>query len=488
MNLKRRIQQGVSRALLLLITLTTACQPVQPTSGVTKPTLFQKRTQTESGLVTPVPSPSTIVSNPTATSTSAPHLQINPDELRGIQARFWHPWTGELAMEIEGLVEEFNQTNIWGINFEVVGMGGSSELYEQVATHLNDGKLPNLVAASMDQIQSWETKTRTVIGLDGYILDPQWGLTSQQIADIPLAFLDQNKLDERIIAIPAQRTAPVIYYNLSWGQELGFSSPPTSPGEFKTQACAATKANLGEGERRGTGGWIIKTDPMTVISWILVFNPDFLAKLQAGEYIFNTPEVTQSFTFLRQMMDEECAWVSRNSTPYEYFASRQTLLYSGVMEDILPQTLAMQRLQSRDEWAIIPYPKTDQKPMILSSGDSYSILVDSPQKQMAAWLLLRWFLLPKNQVRIIESSGTLPVSASAVQLLTKFEQNYPEWKSSLPWIPIIQAAPQLASWRVARAVLQDAAWQIFQTNVKPSEIPGFLQILDETIPEVLQHK
>lgn len=462
---------------LALLGLLAACQPqTSAATAATPAAIASSRTPT------PAPtSPLNITPAPAQSAPAQPHLQVDPKALEKLQIQFWHPWSGKTAETVRSIVTEFNETNEWRISVVINAAGSSAMLQEQVETSLGTAQQPHVVAAPIEQLLTWRENARAVLALDDFIEDSQWGFTAQEAASFPRVFWQQDRLDERQLGIPAQRSTVVMFYNQSWARSLGFSAPPATLEEFRTQACAAAAQN-----GKGTGGWIVNTDPITLVSWMLAFQVNQPAKIGTPEYKFNNSAVNEMFLYLRQLYDDGCAWISRNPTPYEYFSDRQALFYTSWLQDIPVQARTNQRLESEDQWTVIPFPSKGQKPPVVASGPSFAVLVASPEEQLASWLLIKWLVQPENLARLVEADGAWPGTIAAVDLLTDFRDQYPQWNQSLGWIPLAEPAPRLPAWRIIRKIYQDVAWQIFRTDTKPEQIPTYLQQVDETIPEVLK--
>lgn len=423
--------------------------------------------------------------------TIIPNLLITPDSLNGTQIQFWHPWSGNSAEEIEKLVEKFNNSNEWAIKVEIHTPGSSGELFNEVDVNSDVELLPDVVVASIEHLRTWEVEQKDIIvDLNGYLHSQEWGLSDEEIANIPVVYWDKSQDEEKLLGFPAQRTVQVLFYNQSWAQELGFSDAPKSPEDFKEQTCAASKANMSDEnfENDGTGGWIISSDPLILLSWVNTFGDPGLPIEESDKYKFNTPIFNDSIKYLYQLFDENCSWSSRNPQPYEYFATRQALFYSGTLQDIAVQERTQTRLENNDNWTVIPYPSQDQKQMVILNGPSYAILRSSYTEQMASWVFIKWLSQSENEAKIVEFSTTLPVSLSTSKNLESFGKAHPQWQQTLSWVPLLKPAPQLSSWRVVRNLLQDAMWQIFYTNVTLDQIPSVLEQLDAMIPEILNYK
>jgi len=422
----------------------------------------------------------------TAIPTTIPEYLVSPDQLDGLQIHFWHPWSGELSQQVDLLVDQFNQTNEWGIHVIVRKIGSSMALVHAVELAADSQELPQVVVAPSEHLLTWLEHDRLILPLDPLIDDPWWGLSDQQRAEISLVFWLQDQSQDGQAGIPAQRSARVIVYNQSWARELGFDAPPRTVDEFRAQACAAGQALLTDNDYRndGMGGWIVDTDGLTIYSWLRSFETDPIFQGQPVEFVFDQPQAEQAFTFLRGLLDNGCAWHARNPTPQVYFYNRQALMYSASLLDLPIQVRMQAQSSSQDEWVILPFPG-DPRPTLVVSGQSYGILRSTPVTEAASWLFVRWLSLPENQARLLKAGGGLPISISAASLAEETMREIPQWASVVSWIPFAQPAPQTPGWRVARHVLEDAAWQSMQSHVPPEQIPEILEELDATIAEVL---
>jgi ABC-type glycerol-3-phosphate transport system substrate-binding protein len=479
--------------MLLFCLLIGACQalPTTPTS-VTSATKAPSEPARQAAAPTHTPVP-----GPSGTPTSLPQLWVKTEDLKGIVVHFYHPWTEDAAKELAQAVADFNQQNIWGIRAEITAPGSESALFSAVDPLLGTKDSPNLVAAPTDLVHHWQTRAKTVIDLQDYADDPTWGFTPDEKADFTSMFWQQDVLEKHLYGIPASRNFQVLFYNQTWARELGFNDAPSTPEEFNLQACAAAKAIKKDNTAAndGTGGWIVNSDSLVAASWLTAFGVDPLPGADGKGYTFDTDASRSAFQFLRKMFDDGCAWISRLPTPYDYFATRQALFYSGSLEDIAVQKAAIDRAGSGDEWTVIPYPQQSSlkssaaavKPVVLAEGYSYTIFAASKEEQLAAWLLLRWLCQPEYQSALTRASGTLPVGVKALDQLSDYSAKYPQWAQTLLWIPAARPAPTWGTWYQVSSILEDAFWQSFQSAyIKPEGIPDLLKTLDATIPEVLK--
>ncbi len=394
-----------------------------------------------------------------------------------------------MSSEVDRLVDEFNQSNEWGIHVILSRSGSSMALAREFDLTAGSEDLPQVVVAPSEQLVTWFERDMQIRALEELIADPHWGLSEQQRAEIALVFWLQDQTQDRQVGIPAQRSAQVMVYNQTWARELGFDAPPQTVQEFRAQACAAAQALLSDrtSDNDGMGGWIVDTDGLTMYSWLRAFEADHVLQGEPQEFLFDQPRVLQAFTFLRALFDEGCAWQARNPAPQEYFSKRQALFYSASLLDLPLQVGMHAQLGSQDEWTILPFPG-DPRPTLVVSGLSYGIIRSEPVRETAGWLFVRWMSQPEQQARLLAAGGGLPVSVSSATLADGALRQIPQWAGAVAWIPLAQPAPQASGWRVARLVLQDAAWQAMQSYVPPEEIEGILAELDATIAEILERE
>lgn len=436
----------------------------------------------------------TATAEPAATSTveptATPAFLKTPENLDGMQIQFWHPWSGEMSREIDLLVDQFNQTNEWGIHVIVHRSGSSMALVREVEQTAASGEtLPRVLVAPSEYLLTWLERDGLILALDSLIHDPAWGLSEQQRADNALVFWLQDQSQDSQAGIPAQRSARVLIYNQTWARELGYKAAPQTVEDFREQACAAAQALRSDNDTRndGMGGWIIDWDGLTAYSWLKSFEVETVIQGEPPEFVFNQPESLQAFTFLRTLMTDGCAWLARNQTPQEYFSNRQALFYSADLLDLPVQVGAHITADSQDEWTVLPFPG-QPRPTFVVSGLSYGIQPSTLDAELASWLFVRWMISAENQVRLLTAGGGLPISVSAASLAAEKMRQVPQWASVNALIPLAQPAPVAAGWRVARWVLEDAAWQIMQSHIPTEQIPQILAELDATVAEVLERE
>ena len=424
---------------------------------------------------------------PTPTTSIPIYLQITPTSLVGIHISFWHPWIGNMGDIITGLIAEFNKTNTYGITVEERKFGGEQDLWNQISQSLVENETPNLIAAPTEQLVAWQAPKQEFVDLNDYIFSASYGLTPMQQSDYFASIWNADVMDGIRFGIPATRTGQVLYYNKTWASELGFASAPETTLDFKNQACAAAQANvdLHLAKAYGTGGWLVDTSWETDLSWLGAFNYSSFPDANSNAYNFETSQFEDAQTFLRELLNKSCAWFSANQEPRAYLAGRYALFYSGDLEQIPAQLDEQINSKSSDEWSIIPFPGEDGHSALLVHGDSYAVFLSTPEEQLASWLFIRWMEQTENQIQLVKTEGSLPLTYSAVQALTDYTNGRTQWQSILQYLEGAITPPNNMYWLRARPVLEDSFFMLLSPQYLTANIPNMAKVLDATIQEVL---
>jgi multiple sugar transport system substrate-binding protein len=409
----------------------------------------------------------------------------------GVEVIFWHPWSGQMANLVNEMVEEFNNNNQWSISIQANAFSDEQVLMQQVAGALEIREpMPDLIAAPDFFLSSLVENGIGFRDQDKYITSSLWGIPQAELERFFPVFLDSGLYVGKRISFPAYRTGHFLFYNRSWAEDLGFSQTPENPEAFEEQSCAAARANQFGPVREniGTGGWVYSLDPSAFLSWLKAFEGEVddstgnISNLQANGNI-------QSSSFLYDLFlpVNNCAWLGRQPLPYQYFSNRQAISYSGIMEDIIIQEQVNELNNVDDNWTLIPYPSVSGRPVVTVSGISYGIVSSDDDKSLAAWEFIKWMTTTENQVRIVETTATLPLSASALDALAEFRGAHPAWSDALVYLPFADHIPSSAEWIVVRDILSDISWQLIQFTTTRDDIPRIWENADILLKEIVEN-
>lgn len=396
---------------------------------------------------------------------------------------FWHVWYSDIVKSgMDALVEEFNTTNEWGITVEAYDQGNYSDTEDLMNAAIQSGDLPDLVVAYGNALANWHS-VDVIVDLDPYIDDPDWGLAAGEKADFyEAAFNGAVAPDGARVGFPISQSAEVLFYNNTWGQALGFDAPPSTPEEFREQACAGAAANEADDDpdNDGTGGYVLYAGASQVSAWMFAYGGKHLTA-DGSAYNFASSELQAAAEFLKGLWDDGCAFPTE-SYPNPEFATRKALIVSSSSVGLPYQEAAFEDAGTDDEWEYIPFPG-DAGQAVDSYLQTVGMVPSNPERELATWLFLKWFTAPEQQAKWIEASAYYPTRAGTVPLLESYAADKPQWASGLDLVPLGQVEPAIASWSSVRRILQDTFSEILQGT--PDQIPGLLAELDEAAADAM---
>jgi multiple sugar transport system substrate-binding protein/sn-glycerol 3-phosphate transport system substrate-binding protein len=458
--------------LIVFALLLAACQPVGTGTPVVTPPAGKS----------PMP---TKTSAPTLTP--VPEISVDPAKLDQVQIRVLHPWTEDTGILMTRLVDQFNQTNQWGIFVIEIAPGSAGLVQEKYRELLLDELAPDVLVVSPAQLLRSDALYGNILDLNPYLLSAKFGLFPEEQEDFLPVFWNESVVQGKRFGIPAQRTTEMLFYNVTWAKELGFTNPPSTWANFRQQVCAANASKRKDTDPLddGLGGWIINTNALTTLSWLRTFGSDPLDKTNPR---FLSVKSEEAFNALLKLSTDSCGWLSRLPQPYDYFTNRHALLYSGSMQDLLIQTHTNARLESEDEWIVIPYPTGEGESFVLTEGIDYGITASTDERQLAAWLFVRWLSSPNQQAWFLRNSGTLPLGEAVLPMVSDLVEDYPVWGEAVKLSDLVVALPASKDLDIIKTVVEDGGWQLFKTGLKSDAVQTLLSQIDMTIAEMTARK
>ncbi len=452
-------------SLLLLPLIFSACQtPSSPDVPTSTPRVIETKA-------------------PAATETPVVEskLGVQAEALNGLTVDVWHAWYGVPSSLFESQVEEFNSTNPWGILVQAKGFQNYTELYAQASAAVTGPDRPDVVVGLPEYAVEWYAQ-KAVLDLNPYVSDPLYGLSDAEIADFPSVFWKQDQVGNVRLGMPAQRTARLLLYNQSWANELGFEDPPATSTEFQEQACKANQAMRSDADPQndGRGGWLIDTQPMTGLSWLLAFGG---GAQESNSFRFLTPENIQATRFIKGLEEDSCAWKTQNIVPLTKFVDRSALFATASLEDLPDLARAFASAGSTDKWTVLAFPGPAASALVVY-GSSYMLFDSDNPDQLAAWLFVRWLLSPENQAEWVNSAGYFPLQASTMSLLADYAAGHPQWAQAVNLLPQGRITPQLAAWRTIRVALGDGFTFMFRVDTPVGQVPTILAQMDAIVTDL----
>ena len=438
---------------------------------------------------TPIPPSSTPTQVPTPTKTPIPaYLDVDPASLKETKLNLRCSLDGKVRETLNDLVNQYNDENRDGIIVQFLPAYSSDELSAALSGYASD-KADILIADS-----AWlrnQNSTGLLMDLSGFMNDPALSLEAQNAEPIMPVMLETENQEGRFFALPLWAEPAFLFYNKTWAIELGFPDTPGDLAAFAEQACAAGKANYSKKDesKHGTGGWIISANANGVMSWLLTFSRNLQTP---GQILRNdTGEVFgDAAAWLRNLYDNGCAWNSRVKEPYDYFANRYALFYSGTYSDAERQFNAFERSKEYgfDNWDLIVYPgraagkETD--PRIFADTVSAAVLRGEPVKMNAGWRFILWLYQDQHAAKLALSARGWPVQDN--ESVTKLYRGSGEDKlyQTLSYRQYLVNSDADENWLTDQRILSDGFAYIFNLSASAEDIPGIWDQIGNSIAEI----
>ena len=334
----------------------------------------------------------------------------------GATITYWFQHSGSNGDAMQKLIAEFNATNAWKITVKGEYAGPYDQVYNKMIAAIAAQNPPELVVAYQNQAATYEA-SGALVDMNVYVNDPKWGLGSD-LSDFFAGFINQDvngQFGGMRLGFPPNRSIEVMYYNQDMLKAAGISAPPKTWDEFAEDSRRVTNAS------KGTYGYALDNlDASHVFSFVISRGGDFQGPGGRG-YTLNTPQMKAAMVYMRGLITSGYA----RKIPKKYddqtdFGNGKAAFATGSTSGLSYYDKAVQSGTSGPfAWSIAPIPQltATSSPAINLYGASVSIPKTTPQKQLAAWLFIKWLSEPKQQATWTRVSMYFPVRKAAEPLI-----------------------------------------------------------------------
>jgi multiple sugar transport system substrate-binding protein/sn-glycerol 3-phosphate transport system substrate-binding protein len=391
----------------------------------------------------------------------------------GVEITYWHQFTRFQQETLEALVEEFNATNQWNIKVKPEFGGRYDDLYNKMVTAIAAGSVPDLVAAYQNEAAAYQV-SGALVDFNDYIDDPKWGLGSER-ADYIEGFLQQDvnaQFGGAMLGFPPNRSLELLYYNLDWLKQMGFSGAPKNWDEFYQMCKKATNP------AKNQYGYAINTGASNVFAQVISRGGE-VAKADGSGYSYNTRQTKDSMAFMKKLYDEGASRKIAEAYGEQNDFANWKVLFTMSSTAGLPYYAGSvaKGEQGPFAWSVAAVPHTTAKPALDIYGASVSIPKSTPQRQLAAWLLVKFLTQPGPQAKWVEATNYFPVRKSTTAQLGAYLSKNPNYKIAFDLLlgADVKAEPPFAGY----AEVRDAVEAAFNKILDGAGIDSTLQQLDE---------
>ena len=383
----------------------------------------------------------------------------------GQTVTFWHQHTREREASLLEIIDDFNQTNEYGITVVAEYQGGYGDIFQKMLALLGTSDTPNIVVAYQNQAATYQL-VDGMVDMRPLVDSPKWGLSPADQADFFPGFWTSDLFplfDDARLGIAPNRSMEMMYYNSDWLAELraaghiDFDGPPTTPEQFKEAACAAT-ANPFSAASAETGsiGYELAADGSRFASFTFAFGGDIF-DYETGQYTYDSDAAVAAMTFLQDLFNEGCAQlVTEAFGDQTNFGAGRTLFTVGSSSG-LPFYQSAVDAGSGHAWSVAAIPHTTDEPVMNVYGASVSLPAGhSPESTVASWLFLKYYTGTEAQAKWAVASQYFPVRQSVAAELGDFFAELPAFGTAFELLPYGHAEPPVPGYDFVRDIVTSA--------------------------------
>jgi ABC-type glycerol-3-phosphate transport system substrate-binding protein len=389
---------------------------------------------------------------------------------------------------MNAIVDRFNQENKWGISVIATDKGLTHDPLQAVETDFDEGLVPHLMVGEAAVVSGWYLDGLTV-DITSFLEDPAVGLSTQELGDYYRGIFEPYHLSDGVRpGLPFSQSIQVIYYNQSWGDELGFSASPGSSLELSKQSCKAAKRI--EPEQVDPAGIVLYPEAANLAGWIFAYRGE-IQEAGTNVYSFYSPEIRAVAQEWIKLRDRGCGGViSQYPNPmareieFERFNQRQSLMVMASAQDLNLVNMGPDKTGFPDNWLMLPFVGPDNKKAVPSRIQAGAIFDTSPKHELGAWLFLRYLTSPEIQAEWAMYSGYYPTRQDSLDFLDDFQDDHSDWAKGLNLLRYAQILPVNPSWEVVQQAMGDAFEVVLQGG--SDEIDLILLSLGRTARELVE--
>lgn len=410
--------------------------------------------------------------------------------VEGMELEFWYAWDlDQPGTGMNAIVDRFNQENQWGIVVKPVDQGLVLDPLNSMEMAFLEGIVPHLLLSDASAITSWYQAGLTA-DLSPFLSDPLVGFTEKDRDDYYSEIYDRFIIEDSVRpGLPFTQTIQAIYYNQSWAEELGYSSPPNTGKDLQEQACsAAGDRELSEGSQPQPVGILLSPEAANVASAIYAYDGNFF-DMEAGGYLFSTPEIEQVAEDWQALLELGCGMAfyaypdpMSSELAFEHFNQRRAMMMVGSSQMMEYVSTGANQTGRADEWSMLPFVGPEGNKAVSSEIQSVVIFNTTPEEELASWLFVKYLTSPEAQAEWAQYSRYYPTRKSSLRLLRDFRDANPDWSQGLNLLKYSIAMPLDPSWDTVKLSLGDAFDEILSDGTL--DIEEQLAYLDQLAAEL----
>ena len=379
------------------------------------------------------------------------------------------PVQGKLSTEMQRIIDGFNKTHP-EINVTASYTGAYDDTNLKTRAAVAAGRPPAVVIMSANFIREY------AINNDAVALDDLIAKDGRSIPDFMGQFfpaLRANAMEAgHVYGVPFQNSTPLLYYNTDAFKEAGLDPdhPPATWAEWIEDAKKLTKTSGGQTQRWGlmipgiydTLGWLISG--LTMSNGGQYFNVGY-----GGEVYYDAPSTVGALRFVDDLVHRYHVMppgvTDANGMAASFFSGRTAMIVNST------GALGFVRDNMKLPFRVAFVPRAMQNAVPIGGGSLIIPRGNSPERQAAAWVLIKYLTSPEISGGWSRFTGYFAPNQAAYDLpeMKDYIAKNPDAKVALNQLQF--ARPWFATYNTVavRKAMEDQVQAMLSGKVSPDQ-------------------
>jgi ABC-type glycerol-3-phosphate transport system substrate-binding protein len=311
--------------------------------------------------------------------------------------------------------------------------------------------------------------------LDDYLVDPAWGIPDPE--DFYPGVLDYYRLDEygdQLVALQPGRSIELMYYNADLLADAGIAVPATWD-EFEQAAGLLTTV--------GVSGTIPTANHARFIPWLWSRGGEILSEDSNHARFHERPGIDSLLLFQHLLEDGYARLPLWGYEEQQAFGEGEVAL-TFASSSSLPYYRDSMEAGANDDWGVARVPALSGHEVTDMYGIGLGVLHESEEKDLAAWLFIRWLAETEQTARWSVATDRFPVRISAeahISMTQKLAEDA-QYAQAHALQPLGRVVPSIRATLAVRNAIQDAMAAVLENG---ADVTDTLQIAADRVDAIL---
>ncbi len=388
---------------------------------------------------------------------------------------FWHTQTpdGPNGKKLASLIQDFQSKNP-NIQINAQYVGNYDDLFQKLQTAITGGQAPDMAVAYPNQVAEYQ-QANVIIPLDDYVKSQKYGLPKDDYADILQAYRYDNFYpgnDNKMLSFPFTKSIELMYYNADALKAAGVDVPQTWD-DFLKAAKAVTKGDM--------KGYAIGVEPSLFANMVFSRGGQEISDDQK-KWVFNNQQGVDSLAFFQQIIKDGSGYqVAKQFADQTDFGNAKAAFTFSTSAGLPYYQQEVKNDGKGFNWNVAAPPHgVGQPPAAVINGADIAMFKSSPEKQLAAWLFMKYFSSKEVNPDWSVSSGYLPIRTSGLTdpRVQAQVQKLPQYAVALQVQQYGRSEPAVRSYQTTRNHISDAIVAALSDPSKSAK-----QLLDDAVKQ-----